>query len=136
MLIQVAQMVRIDENQEAIALIRMAIDDDNRARTLQVQVEDHAMELPREPELNNLQVLRHWTFGSSNGTQLDSRELEKTFAPADSDFISFDERLRSFITNNFPDEAPRYEDVIYVCLIWFQRDITVYLLSGSIFQMP
>jgi hypothetical protein len=112
MLIWVDQMVRIDENQEAIALIRMAIDDDNRARTLQ-DVEDHAMELPREPELNNLQE-RHWTFGSCDGTRLDSRELERIFAPTDSDFIYFDERLRSFITHNFPEEAPRYEELIYV----------------------
>ena len=105
-------MVRIDENQEAIALIRMAIDDYNGARTLQ-NVED-AMKLPREPELNNFQE-RHWTFGSPHGTRLDSRELERIFAPTDSDFISFNERLRSFITHNFPEEAPRYEDLIYVC---------------------
>jgi hypothetical protein len=105
-------MVRIDENQEAIAFIRMAIDDYNREKTLQ-DVEDHAMQLPREPELNNLQE-RHWTFGSPGGTRLDSRELEKIFAPTNSDFISFDERLRVFITHNFPEEAPRYEDLIYV----------------------
>lgn len=114
-------MVRIDENQEAIALIRMAIDDDNRERSLR-DAEVHAiiaMGPPREPELNSLQG--HWTFGSpssvNGNTRLDSRELEKIFAPTDRDFISFDERLRSFITHNFPEEAPRYEDLIYVCSI-------------------
>lgn len=41
----------------------------------------------------------------------------KFFAAANGDFISSDERLCSFITHKFPNEAPRYEDVIYVrCL--------------------
>ena len=124
MLIRTAQMVRIDENQEAIALIRMAIDDDNRARTLQAQadVEDRVTELPREQELHSLDG--HWTFGSPSGTWLDSRELEEIFAPTNHDFLSFDERLRSFITHAFPEEAPRYEDLIYVCSS-FRRDITI-----------
>jgi hypothetical protein len=108
-------MVRIDGNQEAIALIRMAIDDDDMARTLQAQVdiEDCAAELPSDLEL---QIPgRHWTFGSrTSGTRLDSRELEKNLAPTNCDFISFDEGLRSFIVHNFPEEAPRYEDLIYV----------------------
>ena len=72
MLIQVAQMVRIDGNQEAIPLIRMAIDDDDKVRTLQAQVdvEDCAAKLPSNLEL---QISgRHWTFGSHSSTQLDS----------------------------------------------------------------
>jgi hypothetical protein len=114
MLIWVSQMVKIDENQEAIALIRMAIDDDNsRVQNSQVDVEDHMTRLSKELELQGPQ--RHWTFGSPSGTRLDSRELEKIFAPTNHDFISFDKRLRSFITYSFPEEAPRYEDLIYVC---------------------
>ena len=116
MLISVTQMVRIDENQEAIALIRMAIDDDNKARTSQAQtdIEDHVAELPSDLEPHSPK--RHnWTFGSHTGTRLDSRELEKIFAPTNSDFVSFDMHLCSFIIHNFPEEAPRYEDIIYVC---------------------
>jgi hypothetical protein len=106
------QMVRIDENQEAIARIRMAIDNDNRARTLQAQPGVEDCELAESPELYSDQ--RHWTFGSPNGRRLDSREVERHSAPTDRDFISFDERLCTFITHCFPEEAPRYEELIYV----------------------
>jgi hypothetical protein len=120
-LIQVAQMAKIDENQEAIALIRMAIDDDDKARTSQAQVdiENCVAELPRDLELHDPR--QHWTFCSrtSSSTRLDSRQLEKIFAPTDRDFVSFDERLRSFVVHNFPEEAPRYEDLIYVRSSWF-----------------
>jgi hypothetical protein len=115
-----AQMIRIDENQEAIAFIRMAIDDDDKARTLQtlVDVEDCAAELPSDVVESQIPG-QHWTFGSrTSSTRLDSRELEKDLAPTNRDFISFDERLRSFIVHNFPEEAPRYEDLIHVCLCW------------------
>jgi predicted P-loop ATPase len=105
-------MVKIDANQEAIALIRMAIDNDNKSRTLQGQT-DH--ETDSESEMLSLE--QHWTFGSRiSSTRLDSRALEKQLAP-DDDFMSFDERLRSFITHCFPEEAPRYEDLVYVCPI-------------------
>ena len=118
-LIHVAQMVRIDGNQEAIALICMAINDDDKARTLQAQVdvEDCAAGPPSDLELQT--PGRHRTFGSHSSTRLDSRELEKDFAPTNRDFVSFDERLRSFLAHNFPEEAPRYEDLIYVRPSWF-----------------
>ena len=122
-------MVKIDENQEAIALIRMAIDDENKAKTSQAQA-DRVMELAKEPDSELHSLEQHWTFGSPSGTRLDSRELEKILAPTNRDFLSFDERLRSFITHSFPEEAPRYEDLIYVCSFWFKRDttITIHLL--------
>lgn len=107
-------MVKIDANQEAIALIRMAIDNSNNSHTLQGQtdIEDH------DTVSEMLSLKQHWTFGSRSGTQSDSRVLEKRLAPGDiDDFISFDERLRSFIAHSFPEEAPRYEDLIYVCSI-------------------
>ena len=102
-------MVKIDANQEVIALIRMAIDNDNKSRTLQAQsdIEDH------ETNLEKLSL--NWTFGSRSGTRLDSRALEEKLAPGDHNFISFDERLRSFIAYYFPEEALRYEDMVYVC---------------------
>jgi hypothetical protein len=108
----VIQMVRIDANQEAIALIRMAIDNDNKSRTLQGQTD---LEAGSDSEM--LSLKQHWTFGSRSSTRLDSRALEKQLAPDDDDFMSFDERLRSFITDCFPEEAPRYEDLVYVCPI-------------------
>ena len=113
-------MVKIDGNQEAIALIHMAIDDDDKVQTLQAQadIEDCAAELPSDLELQL--PGQHWTFGScTSGPRLDSQELEKDLAPTNHDFVSFDERLRSFIVHNFPEEAPRYEDLIYVRPSWF-----------------
>jgi hypothetical protein len=105
-------MVRIDTNQEAIALIRMAVDNDNKSRTLQAQTDIEDYETNLELSLDK----QHWTFGSCmSGTRLDSRALEKLLAPGDHDFISFDEHLRSFIAHCLPEEAPRYEDLIYVC---------------------
>jgi hypothetical protein len=111
----VTQMVKIDANQEAIALIRMAVDNNNKSHTLQGQTADDMKDHETDSEV--LSPKRHWTFGSRiSGTRLDSRALEKQLAPGD-DFISFDERLRSFITHYFPEEAPRYEDLVYVCSI-------------------
>lgn len=69
MLILVTQMVRIDENQKAIALIHMAIDNDNKAQTLQAQVdvEDHVAKLPDNLEPHTGPEW-HWTFDSHTGT--------------------------------------------------------------------
>ena len=104
-----------DLTQEAIARIRMAVDNDKKARNLQAQanVED-STEIPTESvkPLNNLE--RHWTLGSPSGTRLDTRSLEEKFALTDRDYLSFDEHLRSFLIYAFPEEAPRFENLIYV----------------------
>jgi len=110
-------MVRIDENHEAIALICMAIEKDKEARALKGQadldsVKDHEMDSSSMSQVTNEQ---HWTFGSPSGAQQESRELEKALSPTDHNYVSFDDRLRSFITDTFPEDAPRYEDLIYVC---------------------
>ena len=124
-------MVKIDENQEVIALIRMAVDNDKKAQALQSQLDadvEYCQTGTGMPGLHSFSE-QHWTFGSQSGTKLNSRELEKKFAPSDRDFVSFDERLRSFITHSFPDEAPYYEDLIYVCSLW--PIVTVLLLQFS-----
>jgi len=107
-------MVKIDETQEAIAFVRMAVDNDDMAHATQAKmaIED-GVEISAESEPHSPE--RHWTFGSPTGTRLDTRDLENKFAPMDQDYISFDERLRSFIMHCFPEDAPRYEDLIYVC---------------------
>jgi hypothetical protein len=104
-----AQMVRIDENQEAIAAIRMAVDDYN---SLRAQTQAEVGEGTTNQESCN--PTQHWIFGSPSGSQLNSRELERMLAPTNVDFVSFDEQLRCFITDTFPEEAPQYEDLIYV----------------------
>lgn len=104
-------MARIDENQEAIARIRMAVDDDDKARARQAKLgTDDGETISREPEQS-----KHWSFGSPSGTRLNSRALERNLAATDHNYASFDERLRCFITETIPEEAPRYEDSIYVC---------------------
>lgn len=126
-------MARIDENQEVIALIRMAVDNDKKARAFQDQSDADVVLHTDRPSSSQ----HHWTFGSPSGTKLNSRELEKKFAPSDRDFVSFDERLRSFITHNFPDEVLRYEDLIYVCSCWLITVIPskISTLAGLVFQM-
>ncbi len=122
----VVQMVRIDENHEAIALICMAIENDKAARVLEADsdsvVKDHEMDsssMSRNSEMHG-QVTneRHWTFGSPSGAQRESREMERTILPTDHNYVSFDDRLHSFITHSFPEDAPRYEDLIFVCSTW------------------
>lgn len=129
-------MVRIDENQEAIAYIRMAVDNDKKSRASQANSdeEDHT-ESSKEMEL--LTVKPHWTFGSPS-TRSDSRELEKILAPTNRNFVSFDERLRYFITSNFPEEGPCYKDLIHVCSFHSEEISFPYfnlILIGSNFQM-
>lgn len=119
------EMVRIDETQEAIARIRMAIDNDSKARADQCQPDfqsDNGPKIKSPSELSNLE--RDWSFGSPSGGQSTSRDLEKTLAPTDRDYFTFDERLRSFITYHFPEEAPRYEDLIYVRFYFSLEDRT------------
>jgi len=102
-------MARIDETQEAIAYVRMAVDNDDIARATQAKTD-----IEDSVEVSEHSHERHWTFGSPTGARLDTRDLENNFAPMDRDYISFDERLRSFIMHCFPEDAPRYEDLIYV----------------------
>ncbi len=107
-------MVRIDERQEAIAFIRMTID--NAQEALRVK------NLDLEPDLDDLELhddrpetTEHtWKFGSPEGKKTTSRTLEANLAPLNRDYTSFDQRLRVFITNNIPEDALSYEDVIYV----------------------
>jgi hypothetical protein len=64
-------MVRIDKTQEAIAYIRMAVDNDDKAHTLQTQAEaGDSTEIPRESGQHNLE--QHWCFGSRSGGRLDT----------------------------------------------------------------
>ncbi|SRR5260221_14136326 len=132
-------MVKIDENHEEIARIRMAIESDKEARVLEVHgqadsdsVEDHGSMSEIHGQVTNEQ---HWTFGSPSGAQQESRELEKTISPTDHDYVSFNNCLRSFITHTFPENAPRYEDLIYVCPTQTHSHHPSYKITGSILQV-
>ena len=114
-------MVRIDERQEAVAFIRMTID--NAQEALRIKNQD--LDLDLELDLDNLEVQNSvsddepaiectWKFGSPEGKRITSRVLEANLAPLNSNYSSFDQRLRVFIANNLPQDILRYEDVIYV----------------------
>jgi len=105
-------MVKIDENQEAIAQIRMAVDNDTKSRAPNDTIEEQ--EVTSEVSLE--QLSKHWRLGSRNGVRQNSVELEQKYS-SDHDFHEFDGRLRSFISDNFPSDALCYEDVVYVSIM-------------------
>ncbi|KAG5650062.1 hypothetical protein H0H81_000906 [Sphagnurus paluster] len=124
------QMAQIDEKQEAIAKIRMAIDN-NAAACAKIDAEaeisyddfeeDGSMDLGQSiwAALDTLNGHSpHWKFGSP-GKPTNSRTLEtKMSSLDDSSFKEFDERLRDFISLCIPDEALHYEDLI---LTWLYK---------------
>jgi hypothetical protein len=109
-------MCIIDEKQEAIARIRMAI---NNYRKVQLDLErtedtsgsESALDL--ESESSNT-----WQLGSPEGKKMNFRAMAADFAKTDPQYHSLDERLRNFIACNLAEEAVRmrFEDDIYVSL--------------------
>jgi hypothetical protein len=122
-------MAWIDEKQEAIAKIRMAIDTDVAAHTrinaeaTEARICTEAVHMPvslwAAPDNVNGHS-PHWIFGSPE-KPINSRILETDMCalnqgnPSPS-FKEFDERLRDFLSLCLPDEAIRYEDTILVSL--------------------
>ncbi|KAJ3506762.1 hypothetical protein NLJ89_g6682 [Agrocybe chaxingu] len=107
------QMVKIDETQEAIARIRMTIDNDKQARErLQAESDDNNREVQDTAEA--LCDSCQWTFGSPQGSKINARILAAKFPGAEDDYGHFDKEIRAFIAENIPLEALRYEEDIYV----------------------
>ena len=95
-------MCIIDEKQEAIARIRMAIDNAKKARLNLESVED----------INEREVLdlesespKTWRFGSPEGKKMNLRAVAVKLAKDNRRYRSLDERLRDFIACNMPEEA-------------------------------
>lgn len=130
--LNITQMAQIDEKQEAIARIRMAVDNDVAARA-KIEAEAGLNEDFKEVTLfesNHDQSVwaapknidgysPHWKFGSPE-KPINSRALETEISllhPShDSSFKEFDEHLRDFLSLCLPDEAIQYEDPIVVSL--------------------
>ena len=114
-------MIRIDEKQEAIAFIRMTIDNARKASEHNVNSSDLDPNCDpdnaefQEPDAEDGSATeRTWKFGSpENRKKTTSRILEDNMAPLDPDYKSFDQRLRAFIADSLPEDALRYEDEIY-----------------------
>lgn len=107
-------MVAIDEKMEAIARIRMAVDNDIQAR--QIESGCDAEEAP-EAFTNNESNLQQWQFGSPNGKRANFRVLlnsEECLGTRHREYYDLDQRLREFIAFHFPEEALSYEDDIFV----------------------
>ncbi|EPQ53799.1 hypothetical protein GLOTRDRAFT_107062 [Gloeophyllum trabeum ATCC 11539] len=103
------QMARIDSNQEAIALIRMTVDNDSKAQ-------QNITEEEQLDEMEDIDVGRaqHWRFGSEDGRWTDCRLWEELAGAAKGDFKDFDLRLRTFLSHALDDEVLTYEDSIVV----------------------
>ena len=124
-------MCIIDEKQEAIARIRMAIDNDKKARlnleSAEATVEGEAL-LDLEPE-----SLKTWQLGSPEGKKTNLRLIAADLAKADPRYCDLDKRLRDFIACNIPEEAIqlRYDDDIYVTIhlsgfFWGDQELMPY----------
>jgi hypothetical protein len=109
-------MCIINEKQEAIARIRMAIDNDRKARSNLESMEDiDESEVALELESESTKT---WWLGSSEGKKMNLHAMAVDLAKAVHPYRSLDEILRDFIACNMPEEAVqmRFEDDIHVSL--------------------
>lgn len=126
-------MCVIDEKQEAIARIRMTIDNETKAR---LNLESTSEDLESadiagdegETILDlDLQSSKTWQLGSPEGKKMNLRTMANDLAKTNRQYCSLDERVRDFIACNIPEEAVqmRFEDDIYVSLYDLQSSIRV-----------
>lgn len=126
-------MCVIDEKQEAIARIRMTIDNETKAR---LNLESTSEDLESadiagdegETILDlDLQSSKTWQLGSPEGKKMNLRTMATDLAKTNRQYCSLDERVRDFIACNIPEEAVqmRFEDDIYVSLYDLQSSIRV-----------
>ena len=101
----------IDEKQEAIACIRMAVDNDNLAQ-LNSDASDDDVDLEVDPEFES----QHWHLGSPEGKKSNLRVMSAELGSNQEEYRCLDERVRDFIACHMPEEAMRYEEDIYVSL--------------------
>ena len=109
-------MCVIDEKQEAIARIRMTIDNDRKARLNLDSMENVTeSEVALDLESENSKTYR---LGSPEGKKVNLRLMGADLGKINSQYCSLDERVRDFIASNMPEEAVqlRFEDNIYVSL--------------------
>ncbi|KAL1740762.1 hypothetical protein HDZ31DRAFT_46862 [Schizophyllum fasciatum] len=96
-----AQMTRIDENKEAVAQIRMAVNHD-KAAARHAEEEGKQQTSPLT-KLARIDAGKSWAFGSPSSGLVTSHQIE-TGRQEDVGFHDFDMRLRLFLLQLFPDE--------------------------------
>ncbi len=113
------EMCVIDEKQETVARIRMAIDNDRVARlNLESTGEDTSeteSTLDLESDRNGSNT---WQLGSPEGKKMNLRAMAVGLSNTDPQYRFLDERLRNFIACHMPKDAVqmRFEDEVYVSL--------------------
>ena len=96
----------IDEKQEAIACIRMAIDNDKL-----VQLNSEA---PDDEDVDHNLDSQSWQLGSPEGKKLNLRVMSAELGRTHEEYRCLDEKVREFVASHMPEEAMRYEDDILV----------------------
>jgi hypothetical protein len=100
----------IDEKQEAIARIRMAIDNDTLARQNSDALDDEGQD-----EIDNISD-SHWQLGSHEGKRSILRIMSAELGREQEEYRRLDERVKDFVARHMPQEAMQYEDDIHVSL--------------------
>src|SRR6266498_3295398 len=98
----------IDEKQEAVACIRMAVD--NNLVQLNDLDDEEPCDIDQDIDAKN------WQLGSPEGKKSNLRVMSAELGRTDKEYSDLDKQVRDFITYQMPEEAMRYEDNIYVCL--------------------
>ncbi|KAJ7033041.1 hypothetical protein C8F04DRAFT_958197, partial [Mycena alexandri] len=104
------QMDRIDENQEALARIRMAVDRYDDRRKEDEQEDD--MELDETASPGKLPSAS-WRFGSPERL-VNSKSFEQSLELAGFRVHDFDLMLRDFIAEHYPADQVTYEECIQI----------------------
>jgi len=120
----------IDEKQEAIAHVRMAVDNEKLARL--------SRDMEKECEIEEDSIdSQPWRFGSPEGKKVNLRVISAELACQYEEYRHLDERVRDFIACHMPEEAMCYEDDIHVRLSLKAETVLIYLSchSGSALQI-
>ena len=110
-------MCVIDEKQEAIARIRMTIDNDRKARLNLDSMESNVTESEVVLDLES-ENSKTYRLGSPEGKKVNLCLMGADLGKINSQYCSLDERVRDFVACNMPEEVVqlRLEDIIYVSL--------------------
>ena len=101
----------IDEKQETIACIRMAVDNNNL-----VQLNSDALDDDIDLEVDPGPESQYWQLRSPEGKKLNLCIISAELGSEQENFRHLNERVKDFIACHMPEEAMQYEEDIYVSL--------------------
>jgi hypothetical protein len=108
----------IDEKQEAITCIRMAVDNNNLAQLNLDNSDDIDLKLCNvdDPDMDSEYKSQHWQLGSPEGKKSNLHVMSAELGSEREEYRHLDERVRDFIACHMPEEAMQYEKDIHVSL--------------------